>query len=86
MAYQDEQGNWRIPLENITQILEDVEICGNCSNKATTFLIIKYPNHNRIEFSLCDACGRKAQAAYSRQGNVLEIVSFPLLSEAWMKA
>lgn len=84
-AYKNEQGNWRIPIAELRRVLDEVEACGNCSNLATSFVIIKYHHHNRVEFALCDKCTRKAQLAYSRQGGVLEIVTFPLLSEGWKK-
>jgi hypothetical protein len=84
-AYKNEQGEWRIPLADLKRILDDVEVCGSCPHLATSFVIIKYHHHNRIEFTLCADCAAKAQLAYSRQGGVLEIVAFPLLGEGWKK-
>lgn len=82
-AYKNEQGDWRISVADLKKVLDEVEACGSCSNLATSFVIIKYHNHNRVEFALCDECAGKAQLAYSRQGGVLEIVTFPLLGEGW---
>lgn len=84
-ACKNEQGEWRISLTDLKRILDEVEVCGSCPNLATSFIIIKYHHHIRIEFTLCDECAAKAQLAYSRQGGVLEIVAFPLLREGWKK-
>jgi len=82
-ACKNEQGEWRISVADLGRVLDEVEACGSCSNLATSFVIIKYHNHNRIEFALCDECAGKAQLVYRRQGGVLEIVTFPLLGEGW---
>ncbi|MCP5099331.1 MAG: hypothetical protein GY943_27575 [Chloroflexi bacterium] len=84
-ASKDEWGNWRIPIANLTQILNDIEDCGSCSNLATSYVIVKYHHHNRVEFTLCDDCAKKAHVAYGRRGGVLEIITYPLLSEGWRK-
>ena len=84
-AYKDEQGNWCIPTAELQRVLDQVEVCGSCMNLATSYVIIKYHHHHRVEFILCDECARKTQLAYSRRGGVLEIVAYPLLGEGWKK-
>jgi len=84
-AYQAEGGEWYVPIAEINRIVNEVEMCGNCSNKGTSFVIVKYHHHNRVEFTLCDWCAEKAEKAYSKRGGgVLEIVSYPLFGEGWM--
>jgi hypothetical protein len=84
-AYQDEQGDWYVPRSEVERITEEVESCQSCSNLATSYIIVKYHHHHRIEFMLCPDCAQKAQSAYSRKGGVLEIVAYPLQGEGWMK-
>ena len=82
-AEQDESGSWRVSLVSLNQILANVEQCESCSNSATSYIIVKYHHHERIEFELCDVCAKKAQVAYGRRGGVLEVVTYPLLGEGW---
>jgi hypothetical protein len=84
-AYQDENGEWHIPKLELARIVTEVEPCNNCAALATSFVIVKYHQHHRVEFSLCDSCAQQAQTAYSRKGGVLEVVAYPLLSEGWLK-
>ena len=84
-AYQDENGEWCIPKAEVERIMAEVEPCNNCAASATSFVIVKYYHHHRVEFTLCDGCAQQAQTAYSRRGGVLEVVTYPLLSEGWLK-
>lgn len=84
-AYQDENGEWFIPKAELERIMTEVEPCANCEALATSFVIVKYHQHHRVEFTLCDSCAQQAQIAYSRKGGVLEVVTYPLLSEGWLK-
>jgi hypothetical protein len=84
-AYQDERGDWYVTKSEVKRITEEVESCHSCSNLATSYGIVKYHHHHRIEFMLCPDCAQKAQAAYSRKGGVIEIVAYPLQGEGWMK-
>jgi hypothetical protein len=84
-AYQDENGEWHIPRSELKRIIADVESCDNCSALASSFVIVKYHQHHRVEFALCDRCAQQAQSAYSRRGGVLEVVTYPLLGEGWLK-
>ena len=69
----------------LERIMADVEPCSNCTARATSYVIVKYHHHHRVEFTLCDSCAQGAEAAYSRKGGVLEVVAYPLQSEAWLK-
>ena len=84
-AYQDQDGEWYIPKAELERIMAEVEPCDNCAALATSFVIVKYHHHHRVEFTLCDSCAQQAQTAYSRKGGVLEVVTYPLLSEGWLK-
>jgi hypothetical protein len=84
-AHKDESQEWRVAVPDLQQILEEIEPCGNCDEPATRYVIVKYPHHDRIEFPLCAKCADQAEAAYSRQGNVLETIVYPLLGEGWLK-
>ena len=84
-ANRGKDQEWRIALCDLRQLLEELEPCGNCGEPATRYVIVKYPHHDRIEYALCAACAFQAEAAYSRQGNVLETVVYPLLGEGWLK-
>lgn len=84
-AYRNEAGEWMIPQLELERVLVDVEPCHNCAESATSFVIVKYHHHQRVEFSLCDRCAQKAEIAYSRKGGVLEVVTYPLQSEGWLK-
>lgn len=85
-AQRSEDGKWRIDLTELQRIQDQGEYCGNCSQLATGFVIVKYHNHERVEFTLCENCANNAEKAYRKQGGVLEVVSFPLLSEGWLKS
>lgn len=85
-AFQDEHGKWHVTINEVNRILEEVENCQGCMDLATSFVIVKYHHHHRVEFTLCPDCAQKAQAAYSRQGGVLEIVTYSLQGEGWMKS
>ncbi len=82
-GFKNEGGEWRVPVADLKSILEQAEDCGGCSNSATRYVIVKYHDHDRVEFALCDECAGKAQLAYGRHGGVLEIVTYPLLGEGW---
>jgi len=84
-AYQDEDGEWYIPGAELERILTEVEPCANCTASATSYVIVKYHHHHRVEFILCDRCAQQAETAYRRKGGVLEVVAYPLLSEGWLK-
>jgi hypothetical protein len=84
-AYQDESGAWYIPKPELERIRAEVEPCDNCAAPATSLVIVKYHHHHRVEFILCDSCAQQAQTAYSRKGGVLEVVTYPLLGEGWLK-
>jgi len=84
-AYQNINGEWNIPLTELERIKAEVEPCNNCSDVATSYVIVKYHHHQRVEFTLCDECAQQAEAAYSRKGGVLEIITYPLLGEGWLK-
>ena len=84
-AFQGENGEWYIPKAELARIMAEVEPCNNCAAVATSFVIVKYHQHHRVEFTLCDGCAQQAQTAYSRKGGVLEVVAYPLLSEGWLK-
>ena len=84
-AYQDEKGEWCISKAELERIMAEVEPCDNCATLATSLVIVKYHQHHRVEFTLCDSCAHQAQAAYSRKGGVLEVVTYPLLGEGWLK-
>jgi hypothetical protein len=84
-AYQDPDGEWLIPKAELERLLADVEPCNNCASPATSYLIVKYHHHHRVEFTLCHSCTQQAETAYSRKGGVLEVVTYPLLGEGWLK-
>jgi len=84
-ATKDELGEWRVSVAVIRRILDEVDPCSNCENSAVSLVIIKYHHHVREEFVLCVNCAQKAHSAYSRQGGVIEIVTFPFLGEGWKK-
>ena len=84
-AYQDENGDWYVPRSELERIVAEVGPCDNCSAQASSFVIVKYHQHHRVEFALCDSCAQQAQSAYSRRGGVLEVVTYPLLGEGWLK-
>jgi hypothetical protein len=84
-AIQDDSGNWWIPSSEVDRLLQERELCGNCRKPATQFVIVKYHFHERVEFVLCDVCAGTAETAYSRKGGVLEVISYPLLSEGWYR-
>ena len=48
-------------------------------------VIVKYPHHDRVEFELCGEHGAQTVLAYGRQGQVLEVVTYPYQSEGWLK-
>ena len=84
-AHEGERGELYVTQSEVERILEEVESCQSCSNAATSFIIVKYHHHHRVEFILCSDCAQQAQAAYGRQGGVLEIVVYPLQGEGWIK-
>lgn len=85
IAYQDENGEWYIPRTELKRLMTEVEPCNNCAGPATSYFIVKYHHHHRVEFTLCDSCAQQAEIAYSRRGGVLEVVTYPLLGEGWLK-
>ena len=74
-----------IPQSELDRLLREVDPCADCGQPATTYLIIKYHHHERVEFSLCDFHANTAQMAYGRKGGVIEVVTYPLLGEGWLK-
>ena len=74
-----------IPQTELDRIINEVDPCADCGQPATTYLIVKYHDHDRVEFSLCENHANTAQMAYGRKGGVLEIVAYPLLGEGWLK-
>lgn len=74
-----------IPQSELDRLIGEVPPCTDCDKPATTYLIIKYHDHDRVDFSLCDYHANTAQMAYSRKGGVLEVVAFPWLGEGWLK-
>ena len=73
-----------IPQAELARIIQTVDPCSDCGQPATTYLIVKYHDHDRVEFSLCQRHANTALMAYSRQGGVLEVVAYPLLGEGWL--
>ena len=84
-ATKDNGGKWRISTHVLQTVLNEVEPCNNCNQNATSYVIIKYPHHDRVEFALCEVCAEEAEKAYSRQGRVLEVIGYPILGEGWLK-
>jgi hypothetical protein len=84
-AHMDENGKWCIPVSELERIKKETDICVNCHEPAISLVIVKYHSHDRIEFILCDKCAASAEIAYGRQGGVLEIVSYALFGEGWLK-
>jgi len=84
-AQMDSDGVWRISLSELHQVQQQEESCPTCSLAVTSYVIVKYHHHQRVEFTLCDDCADATEKAYSKQGGVLEVVSYPVLSEGWMK-
>lgn len=76
---------WFVRLESINQELAATPLCEACRLPSTTYVIVKYPHHDRVEFELCTTHGADAVLSYGRQGQVLEVVSFPYQSEGWLK-
>ena len=70
-AYQDENGEWYIPQAELERIMAEIEPCNNCAALATSFVIVKYHQHHRVEFILCDSCAQQAQTAYSREAGCI---------------
>ena len=85
-AFLNAQGEWLVNRREARKIMEEVEPCQSCPDLAASFVIVKYHQHHRVEFTLCPDCAQKAQSAYSRQGGVLEVVVYPLHGEGWMKS
>jgi len=48
-------------------------------------VIVKYPHHDRVEFELCAHHAGQTAIAYGRQGQVLEVVTYPYQSEGWIQ-
>ena len=84
-AHKEKDGEWRIPTAELNRIQQEMENCGYCMQPATSFIIVKYHNHVRVEFILCENCATSAERAYSKNGGVLEVVSYPIHSEGWMR-
>jgi hypothetical protein len=84
IADQDEDGAWYIPRAELERVMAEVEPCNNCESPATSYFIVKYHHHHRVEFTLCESCAQQAEIAYSRKGGVLEVVTYPLLGEGWL--
>ena len=74
-----------IPQSELDRLIREVDPCADCGQPATTYLIVKYHDHDRVEFSLCDHHASTAQMAYGRKGGVIEVVAYPLLGEGWLK-
>ncbi len=74
-----------IPQSELDRLIREVDPCADCGQPATTYLIVKYHHHDRVEFSLCNHHANTAQMAYGRKGGVLEVVAYPLLGEGWLK-
>ena len=85
-AYQDDDGKWRIPIAELNRNQQEMENCGNCAEQATSFIIVIYYNYVRVEFILCEICVTNAERAYSKNGGVLEVVSYPIHVEGWMRS
>ena len=82
----EKQGDdWFVSSESIHRALAAAPPCGACGLPSTTYVIVKYLHHDRVEFELCTAHGADAVLSYSRQGQVLEVVSYPYQSEGWLK-
>jgi hypothetical protein len=77
-------GAWQVPAAALAQLLDERDPCGSCGAPADLFIIIKYHHKERVEFILCEKCANQVEGVYSRRGGVLEVVSFPLLSEGWL--
>ena len=84
-AHQDETGEWFVPRAELDRIRAEIEPCQNCGEPSNSYVIVKYHDHERVEFALCDVCASAAQMAYSRKGGVLEVVTYPVLGEGWLK-
>ncbi len=78
-------GRWLVDSASIDESLASAGRCGGCESDATEYIIVKYPDHDRVEFSLCAAHARTAATSYGRQHAVLEVVTYPLQSEGWLK-
>jgi hypothetical protein len=77
--------DWLIAKQTIEDALAGAPPCEACGSPSTAYLIVKYPHHDRVEFELCAAHGSEAVLSYGRQGQVLEVVSYPYQSEGWIK-
>ena len=84
-ANRNERGQWYVTRRELTRLMEEVETCQSCTNPAASMVIVKYHHHERVEFALCPGCAAAAQAAYGRQGGVLEFSIFSLHGEGWMQ-
>ena len=78
-------GSWLVVSASIDESLAAAGSCGGCDDAATEYMIVKYPHHDRVEFSLCAAHARTAALSYGRQHGVIEVVTYPLQSEGWLK-
>ncbi|MCP4304018.1 MAG: hypothetical protein GY926_14080 [bacterium] len=82
---QDAAGEWQVSVDSIERSLANVPTCGGCGSRVTDMVIVKYPNHDRVEFELCANHAMQTAIAYRRQGQVLEVVTYPYQSEGWLK-
>ena len=82
---QDADGQWRVSVDSIESALADVPSCGGCGNRVTEMVIVKYPQHDRVEFELCGVHAAQTAISYRRQGQVLEVVTYPYQSEGWLQ-
>ena len=81
----DENGQLMIDKYHLDEVIENREKCDACRKPGSQFVIVKYHHHVRVEFVSCEDCVIEAVNGYSRKGGVLEVVYFPLLSEAWYR-
>lgn len=79
-------GTWRVSVAGIEDSLTNVPACGGCGNRVTDMVIVKYPHHDRVEFELCAHHAAQTAVAYGRQGQVLEVVTYPYQSEGWLQS
>ena len=82
---RSDDGALLVSLNSIEQSLLAAPTCGGCGARVTEMIIVKYPHHDRVEFELCAEHAVKTAIAYGRQGQVLEVVTYPYQSEAWLK-
>lgn len=82
---KDASGEWYVSIESLEQSLTGIPPCGGCGEPVTEMVIVKYPHHDRVEFELCGEHAAQTVIAYGRQGQVLEVASYPYQSEGWLK-